>query len=293
MGKRAGKVRSILSTGGRTKILPIGEWGGHISDVRAIRLIARDSLPVQVAAETISLSAPYANEWNASIVLTPGGFGLAYSDSESEAAVTAAVRRYVDELIELLPGGRSFGIVLGVDGGDGSIQDAYYIPERATGSSDCIRAWKAYPRVDEEEELFTKGRPCPGRLVNRPDMTMLMLICHDLASFSARSKASRGPRKQAWARLLEEEVNSCSEAYATHLIHYLDSPSQGKSFYNAMSNLVAGAVKGGISSFKTALDPSVDRDALQVIQRRTTRFAGPTLDLYVKVHISTLKDAVK
>lgn len=283
MGARPKKVRGVPTPEERIDIMRLGVSGGYASEIAAVRLITKHSLPAQMAAKAVGLSVPYISESKSRLLLTPGGFGVADASDRSEATVMHAIIKYVDQFIELLPDERTFDIILGVDSANGSIQDAYYIPQKATVSSACFRVWKAYPRTDEQARLFTKGRPCQNRLVGRPDTGIFMLICHDIASFAGRSKANRGPQKATWARMLQTELTNPGDAYVVHLIHYLDKTSQGKVFDNAMSNLVSVGVKGGVSSFKTLLDPRVYRHDLEVVRERTARFAGPTIDLYLEL----------
>ena len=145
---------------------------------------------------------------------------------------------------------------------------------------ECKRVWKSYPRWDEMH-LYTKGKPCRNRVVFTHRDRICLLVCHDMAAFSGRSQANRGQQREIWARQIDSEVTRGPNTGLVHLIHYLDSPSEGRVFTNGMEALISSGVAWGISTFKTELYRTADWQGLREIEERTARFAGPTLDLYV------------
>lgn len=264
----------------------IGEFGDPKRGIRIVRLIANYSLSPQLAAQSVEAAVPYIEDFHAQLLITPGAFGLAelpgtYKQN-SEKGTHEAVQEYVTDFLQLIPSERNFDIILGVDGGkdgEGWLQDAYFIPSIATTIEDCQRVWKSYPTSDDVSYLYTMGRACPCRVVNSYGMKICILVCHDLAAFSNRSKATRGTERERWAEPLESEVARGGNTGIVHLIHYLKKPNSGLVFANGMKNLVNEGVGWGLSTFRTPLDPH--SNGFKKLQERTARFAGPTLDIYV------------
>lgn len=188
---------------------------------------------------------------------------------------------FMAEFMRIIPAKRAFGIILGIDTEDGKLQDAYFIPQNNHSTTECIRAWKSYPRQDEAGVVITKGRPCPNRMVKVDESRISILVCHDLASFTKRSQVNRGTSRERWAKQLDSEVARGANTGVVHLIHYLDKSSQGMIFTSGMEALIAGGINWGISAFKTTLDITSDLSELREIEERTARFAGETLDFYV------------
>jgi len=268
------------------EVFDLGEWGRTSNGTRVVRLISPEPLNAKAAAEAITAATKFVEEFKAQLLVTPGGFGKAVPEFRGREieTFTEAVQGYVAHLLQFIPAKRRFDIILGVDGVVGQrgyVQDAYFIPREAQLVQECKRAWKSYPRSDEMY-LETKGKPCRDRVVFTHRDKICLLVCHDMVAFSGRSEANRGQQREIWARQIDSEVARGPNTGLVHLIHYLDSPSQGKVFTNCMKVLISSGVAWGISTFKTELDRTADRQGLREIEERTARFAGPTLDLYVR-----------
>lgn len=270
------------------QLIPLGKWGSDVRcSMNVVRLISCESLNPQAAAKAVESAIKFVGEFKAHLLITPGGFGAAerkfpYGQREANKAVVG----FVNEFLQLIPANRSFDVILGVDECSGWLQNSYFIPKDASLVSQCQQAWKSYPLTNpekgiyEERYLLTKGKACPTRTARSGGWQIPMLICHDMAVFSARSRATRGAQREVWAKKLGSEVSRGSNTYVVHLIHYLETALAGGVFTNGMDNLVNGGVAGGISTFKTKLDKA--SQGFKYLQERTARFAGPTLDLYVQ-----------
>lgn len=265
------------------EVFDLGEWGKGSDGIRVVRLISHEPLYVKEAAEAITAAIKFAEEFKAQLLITPGGFGEAvpeFHDSERET-FTEAVQGYVANLLHLIPAERHFDIILGVDSQDGYVQDAYFVSREARSIKECKRAWKSYPRRDEMH-LYTKGRLCQDRVIITNIDKICLLVCHDMTAFSGRSQANRGQQREIWAKQIDSEVARGPNTGIVHLIHYLDSPSEGRTFTNGMASLISSGVTWGIATFRTKMYRTANWQGLQEIEERTARFAGPTLDLYVK-----------
>ena len=264
------------------EVFDLGEWGRDSNGTRVVRLISHEPLNAKATAEAITAATKFVEEFKAQLLVTPGGFSEAVPEFHGREieTFTEAVQGYVAHLLQFIPAKRHFDIVLGVDGQGGCVQDAYFISREAQLVQECKRAWKSYPRWDEMY-LYTKGKPCRNRVVFTHRDRICLLVCHDMAAFSGRSQANRGQQREIWARQIDSEVARGPNTGLVHLIHYLDSPSEGRVFTNGMEALISSGVAWGISTFKTKLYRTADWQGLREIEERTARFAGPTLDLYV------------
>lgn len=265
------------------EVFDLGEWGGRVNGTRVVRLISHEPLNAKVAAEAITAATKFVEKFKAQLLVTPGGFGEAgpeFHGREIET-FTEAVQGYVAHLLQFIPAKRHFDIVLGVDSQCGYVQDVYFISREAHLVQECQRAWKSYPRCDEMY-LYTKGKPCRNRVVFTHGDRICLLVCHDMAAFSGRSQANRGQQREIWVRQIDLEVARGPNTGLVHLIHYLNSHSEGKVFTNGMEALIGSGVAWGISTFKTKLYRTADWQGLRKIEEQTARFAGPTLDLYVR-----------
>jgi hypothetical protein len=282
------KVRPIEYEGGagegklddRIEILEIGTCRADAPGMRSIRLISSSSLSPSQTAEALKLAMPFAVRFKADLIVTPGGFGISDLQSQSPSSDECTIDEFISTILEQTINSRKTPVVLGIDSHDGSLQDAYFIPRTARERSDCVRAWKAYPRSDEASRLLTKGKACPSRCIKSGDFCVCMLVCHDIAVFSRRSEATRGPQKEIWARQLVNEVPSTPATYIVHLIHYLNKRSQGKVFTSGRQHFADTGISGCISTFRTCLRPGDPQ--LECIRYTTAKLAGPTLDLYLK-----------
>jgi len=288
-GQKVYKERNISPTCGSTssiQLIRLREWGNRKQGMRIVRLISNNPLTARLASETITTATSDIEKFRAQLLITAGGFGYATIEPRSsEAEALKAVQDYVTHVLQHIPRNRKFDIILGVDCGPdwkGQLQDAYLIPNTASSIGECTRAYKAYP-MDTEGYLFTKGQPCPQRAVDINGEKIYLLICSDLTAFSERSKKKRGQQKENWAKQLEAEVLPGSSGIV-HLIHRLDTYRAGPGFKDGMNKLVKAGVSWGISAFRTSLNAtsSSDEDELKKIEKWTSRFAGPTLDLYVQ-----------
>lgn len=287
MGTTQGKTGkgTAITGGGPTsvEVFHLGEWGRGSNGICIVRLISHEPLNAKAAAEAITAATKFAEEFKAQLLVTPGGFGEAVPDfhgSEIET-FTEAVQGYVTDLLRLIPAKRDFDIILGVDGQGGRVQEAYFVSKEARSIQECERAWKSYPRWDEMH-LYTKGKPCQNRVIITARDRICLLVCHDMAVFSGRSQANRGQQRETWARQIDSEIARGPNTGLVHLIHYLDSPSEGRVFTNGMAALISSGVAWGISTFKTNMYRTANWQGLREIEERTARFAGPTLDLYIK-----------
>jgi hypothetical protein len=271
--KPSGKKASV-------RVIPLGETGSGACDVHAVRLVSNESLTASAAAQAIELAAPFAEEFQAEFLVTPGGFGVSHPTERSCMASERSVVGFVSDFLERIPDHRAFDIVLGIDDAEGQVQDAYFIGGSAARYSDCQRAWKSYPRADEAERLCTKGRACPCRMVHSNGWQICMLVCHDLAAFSGRSEANRGPEREKWAKQLGSEIPHGPNTFVVHLIHYLNNARQGKSFTSGRQQLISEGVMSCVSTFRSQ-DLAPSDIEMEKIRGTTARFAGPTLDLYV------------
>lgn len=275
------------------QLVPLGKVGS--CDMRIVRLISRERLDATEAAKAVSKAVKFAKQFNADLLVTPGGFGVAKCQRPyHEKEAIKASEGFISKFLQLVPVSRSFDMIIGVDviGVDdngvavnedyGLLQDSYFIPKSASAVSQCARAWKSYPRSDEESWLLTKGTACPRRTVDTGEWRISMLVCNDMVAFSGRSRANiRVGQRRDWAEQLSSEVFRGPGTCVVHLIHWLDnSLREGKVFVNGMRNLVDDGVVGGISTFNTKLR-SNSKD-LKKHRERTAEFASPTLDLYVQ-----------
>ncbi len=284
MHRKTGKRAAIAGDDPiSVEVFDLGEWGRGSNGIRVVRLISCEPLNAKAAAEAITAATKFVEEFEAQLLLTPAGFGKAvpeFHGSEIET-FTEAVQGYVADLLQFIPAERHFDIILGVDGQGGYVQDAHFVSKEARSIQECKRAWKSYPRWDEMH-LYTKGKPCQNRVIIADKDRISLLVCHDLAAFSGRSQANRGQQREIWARQIDSEVARGPNTGLVHLIHSLDSPSEGRVFTNGMAALISSGVAWGISTFKTEMYRTADWQGLREIEERTARFAGPTLDLYVK-----------
>ena len=286
------KGRNIPPVSGGTpsiQLVKLGSWGNSEQGISIVRLISNNALKVpQLASEAITAATSYMEEFGARLLITAGGFGYVTIElHSSEDVAIKAVQDYITYFLQHIPRKRNFDIILGVDCGPdwkGQLQDAYFIPNTASSIGDCTRVHKSYPTL-AENYLFTQGRPCPGRAIDINGKITSLLICSDLTAFSGRSVETRGQQKENWAEQLEDEVLSGSSG-VVHLIHRLDTYRAGGGFKDGMNKLVSGksSVAWVISAFRTSLNAtsSLDADELKKIEKWTSRFAGPTLDLYVQ-----------
>ena len=280
--KQKERVTKSTDNGGSPRLVRLGEWGNSDYGIRIVRLVSKESLDSKAAAYAVKGALAVAEEFGAHLLITPGGFGLAKSQHPfQEKEAMQAITGFVSEFLQLVPAKRSSSIILGVDTQYGTLQDAYFIPDDAKSVERCVRAWKSYPREDELRLVITKGRPCPNRTVRVDKSTVSMLVCHDLASFAKRSQVNRGTERERWAKQLNTEVARGADTGVVHLMHYLDKSPQGRIFASGMDALIKSGVTWGISAFKTTLNSYSDLSELQKIERRTARFAGETLDVYV------------
>ena len=284
MHRKTGKGTAIVGDAPTSvEVFDLGEWGRGSNGVRVVRLISHEPLlNAKAAAEAIMAATKFAEEFKAQLLVTPGGFGEAvpeFHGSEIET-FTEAVQGYIGRLLQFIPVERHFDIILGVDSQGGYVQDAYFISREARSIKECKRAWKSYPRRDEMH-LYTKGKLCQNRVIITDRDRICLLVCHDMAVFSRRSQTNRGQQREIWARQIDSEIARGPNVGVVHLIHYLDSPSEGRVFTNGMAALM-DSVAWGISTFKTGMYRTANWRGLREIEERTARFAGPTLDLYVK-----------
>ena len=272
---------------GMPSIQPVklGSWGNSEKGIRIVRLISDDVLESpQLASEVITAATSYIEEFGAQLLITASGFGYATIEphSSEDTAITA-VQNYITHFLQHIPRKRNFDIILGIDCGPdwrGYLQDAYFIPNNASSIRDCTRVHKSYPMV-HENYLFTRGRSCPQRLIDINGEKIALLICHDMMVFSAKARSVMGPVRKSWAKQLETEVKGSSGV--VHPIHRLDTFRAGPCFKDAMNKLVQAGVSWHIAAFRTSLNASSSsEDELKKIEQWTSRFAGPTLDLYVQ-----------
>lgn len=289
MGKRgfgkAGLRTPISGISSSINLKPLQECGNPDLGIHIVRIITRESVSVDLATEAVIGAVPFMKDFNAPLLVTPGAFlYVDLSERLDDQVAGTTVQSAMTKFLNRIPRDRKFDIILGVDAGmyrEGWLQDAYFIPRDADSIEGCRRAYKSYPRSDEVRYLYTTGRACSSRSVKAAGHTINMLICHDLASFSGRSKATRGYEQEMRAKQLNSEVQRGPDTGVLNLIHYLDGPMQGGVFIDGMTNLIQDGVAWGLSTFKTQLDPASSMDDLRKIQERTTRHAGPTLDLYL------------
>ncbi|MQY55631.1 MAG: hypothetical protein GH152_00145 [Dehalococcoidia bacterium] len=282
--KRGKGTTSTFEDATSVEVVDLGEWGWNDDAMRMVRLISHKPLNPREAAQAIVKASPFVKEFKAQLLVTPGGFGEAFPKFRGSEIETLdeAVQCYVAEFLQFIACNRNFDIILGVDSQGGYIQDAYFLPGAACSIQECKRAWKSYPRWDEMY-LYTKGRACQNRVVSSGRDKISLLVCHDMVAFSGRSQANRGQLREKWAMQMDSEVARGPNTGVVHLIHCLDSPSEGTVFTNGMAALISGGVTWGISTFKTKLYQTQSLHELREIEERTAKYTSPTLDLYVEV----------
>lgn len=277
--KLIGGTTAVRGGGDSLGLLPLeGECGRADKGIRIVRLISHAPLNARSAAQAIVKASKYVKEFDAQLLVTPAGFGEAVIEPSGTAE--QAVQRYVYQFLGSVQSTCDFGIILGVDSQGGLVQDAYFLPCAPCSFDECKRVWKSYPRSDEMH-LLTKGKPCKGRAVSVGKDKISLLVCHDLAAFSGRSCSNRGQQRERWAKQIYSEVTRGPNAGVVHLVHYWDTPSQGRVFLDGMAFLIKNGVAYGVSTFRTKLDPTLHAKQLRQIRERTSKYAGPTLDLYV------------
>ena len=269
------------------QLVKLESWDNSEQGISIVRLISNDVLKSpQLASEVITAATSYIEEFGAQLLITAGGFGYATIEPHSgEDTANKAVQDYITHFLQHIPRKRDFDIILGIDCGPdwrGYLQDAYFIPNTAISIVECKRAYKSFSMA-HENYLFTRGRPCPERAIDINGKITSLLICSDLTAFSGRSVETRGQQKENWAEQLEDEVFSGSSG-VVHLIHRLDTYRAGVGFKDGMNKLVSGksSVAWVISAFRTSLYATSGDNELEKIRKWTSRFAGPTLDLYVQ-----------
>ena len=62
------------------RLLDLGTWGESDCGLRIIRVITKESLDTKAAASVLSGAATFVDKFNAQLIITPGGFGIAESE---------------------------------------------------------------------------------------------------------------------------------------------------------------------------------------------------------------------